>query len=390
MPFTLAACAEMLWRDRPIEWRASRLDEMGFQVGLWNWPDHDLDKLEKSGATFSIMNGYLRGRLTDDEGAAELLKTARETAQVGKRLGVARLNLHGTGLGEGGLPVTPVEVVTGAMWLKAGDTLAPHLRPGRRGGRGLHAGKPQPAGRPSRRALRPRRGHAGAGPAIDHPRLRLNLDLYHAQIGEGNLIDALPPGAALDRRDPGRRRARPLRAGHRRDQLCRRSRARSMPWAIAARSAWRHWPRATRRRRWRPSARRLRCRREDAAHTGASDGQAERQLSPQRRFVPHGKDKPPHPTLRADLPMGEVEPPTAPASPLTATARGFSHGVHRVGGTNGRGLTRRLRRTGRATGSPRKRRLGAARKGQAPSPGASRRPLPMGEVMSPPAAPASP
>jgi hydroxypyruvate isomerase len=61
-PFTLAACAEMLWRDRPIEWRAARLDELGFQVGLWNWPDQDLPKLEKSGATFSIMNGFLSGR----------------------------------------------------------------------------------------------------------------------------------------------------------------------------------------------------------------------------------------------------------------------------------------------------------------------------------------
>lgn len=25
--------------------------------------------------------------------------------------------------------------------------------------------------------------------AVDHPNLRLNLDLYHAQIGEGNLIE---------------------------------------------------------------------------------------------------------------------------------------------------------------------------------------------------------
>ncbi|MFM2388697.1 MAG: hypothetical protein RLZZ437_252, partial [Pseudomonadota bacterium] len=25
MTFQLAACAEMLWRDRPISWRASRL-----------------------------------------------------------------------------------------------------------------------------------------------------------------------------------------------------------------------------------------------------------------------------------------------------------------------------------------------------------------------------
>ncbi|MCZ7894845.1 TIM barrel protein, partial [Agrobacterium salinitolerans] len=122
-PFPLAACAEMLWRDKPIEWRASRLKEQGFGVGLWNWPEHDISKLEATGATFTIMNGYLTGRLTDDEGAAELLRTARETAQIGKRLGVQRLNLHGTGLGDRGLPVQPVEVVTGTMWLKAQETL---------------------------------------------------------------------------------------------------------------------------------------------------------------------------------------------------------------------------------------------------------------------------
>jgi hydroxypyruvate isomerase len=188
-PFILAACAEMLWRDKPIEWRAARLNELGFQVGLWNWPDHDLAKLAKSGATFSIMNGYLHGRLTDDEGAAELMKTARETAQVGKRLGVARLNLHGTGLGEGGLPVTPVEVVTGPMWVKARDTLCriadmaeaeevtftlenlnlPVDHPG------------VPFGRAE--------DTLALVSSVNHPRLKLNLDLYHAQIGEGNLIE---------------------------------------------------------------------------------------------------------------------------------------------------------------------------------------------------------
>ena len=71
--FPLAVCAEMLWQDKPIEWRVSKLTEMGFAVGLWNWPAHDLDKLEKTKANFSIMNGYLRGRLADDEGAEELL-----------------------------------------------------------------------------------------------------------------------------------------------------------------------------------------------------------------------------------------------------------------------------------------------------------------------------
>ncbi len=189
MTFPLAACAEMIWRDRPIEWRCARLAELGFDVGLWNWPDHDLAKLEKSGARFSIMNGYLRGWLTDDEGAAELLATARETARVGKRLGVARLNLHGTGLGEGGLPVQPIEVVTGAMWLKARDTLARVAEMAEEEGvvftlENLNLPVDHP-GVPFGRA----EDTLALVAAIDHPRLRLNLDLYHAQIGEGNLIE---------------------------------------------------------------------------------------------------------------------------------------------------------------------------------------------------------
>ena len=88
-PFTLAACAEMLWTDKAMDWRLKRLTEMGFQAGLWNWTNHDLTMLEKSGATFSSMTGYIRGRLSDDEGAAELLKTAKESVAVGKRLKVA-------------------------------------------------------------------------------------------------------------------------------------------------------------------------------------------------------------------------------------------------------------------------------------------------------------
>ena len=96
MAFQLAACAEMLWRDKPIHWRAARLHEMGFGVGLWNWPAWDLDALEKTGAHFTIMNGYLQCRLADDDGADMLIASARDTAQIGKRLGVDRLNLHGT------------------------------------------------------------------------------------------------------------------------------------------------------------------------------------------------------------------------------------------------------------------------------------------------------
>ena len=123
MTFQLAACAEMLWQDKPIHWRAARLHEMGFGVGLWNWPAWDLDALERTGANFTIMNGYLQGRLADAEGADMLLASAREAAQVGKRLGVARLNLHGTGLGDMGVPIPHIGAIAPGAEQRARDTL---------------------------------------------------------------------------------------------------------------------------------------------------------------------------------------------------------------------------------------------------------------------------
>ncbi len=188
MPFRLAACAEMLWPDRPIAWRCARLHEMGFEVGLWSAWEHDVDALAASGATFSIMNGYAVGRLSDPEGAEALVASCREVAEVGRRLGVARHNLHGTGLGEGGLPVR-AEVTTPQGWVRARDTLARVADLGEELGvtfalENLNTTVDHP-GVPFARAA----DTLALVAAVDHPRLRLNLDLYHAQIGEGNLIE---------------------------------------------------------------------------------------------------------------------------------------------------------------------------------------------------------
>ncbi|MCA8881774.1 MAG: TIM barrel protein [Rhodobacteraceae bacterium] len=186
--FKLAACAEMLWLDKPIDWRASRLKEMGFDVGLWYWQPHDHDKLIRTGATFTIVNGYLRGRLSDDAGAEELIATARQTVHGCRRLGIQRFNLHGTGLNAQGLPDRPVEHVTGAMWLKAQDTLKRICELAEEEDvvftlENLNLVTDHP-GTPFALA----EDTIALVSSIDHPRLRLNLDLYHAQLGEGNLI----------------------------------------------------------------------------------------------------------------------------------------------------------------------------------------------------------
>ncbi len=186
-PFQLAACAEMLWPDRPIEWRASRLAERDLGVGLWNWSDHDIGKLEKLGANYTIMNGYLEGRLSDTEGADMLLASAREAAEVGRRLGVDRLNLHGTGLGDGGLPIPSHGAFSPGMELRARDTLHRLCDLGEEFGVIFTLENLNPYDHPgcpfgSTAAV------LSLVSAVDRPQLRINLDLYHTQIGEGDLV----------------------------------------------------------------------------------------------------------------------------------------------------------------------------------------------------------
>lgn len=207
--FTLAVCAEMVFRDLPVTERIKRIDALGFQVEIWDWTRHDIDALAATGATFSSMTGYVTGRLADDEGAEDLLRTARQSIPVAKRLGIPRLNLHGTGLDPQGLPVTPSHEVTGAMWLKARETLSRLADLAEAEGvtfvlENLNAAVDHP-GVPFGRAA----DCLALVSSVNRPGLRLMLDLYHAQIGEGNLIElcraALPHIGEIQVADvPGR------------------------------------------------------------------------------------------------------------------------------------------------------------------------------------------
>jgi hydroxypyruvate isomerase len=169
--YTLAACAEMLFLELPIQERARRIHDLGFGVEIWDWTRHDLAALERSGAVFSSMTGYLRGSLTDEDGAAELIRTAAESAGAAARLGCPRLNLHGTGLDGQGLPAEPVtgEPTGPTFTLENLNTAVDH------------------PGVPFARAA----DTLALVAAVGRPGLRMNLDLYHAQIGEGNLIALL-------------------------------------------------------------------------------------------------------------------------------------------------------------------------------------------------------
>jgi hydroxypyruvate isomerase len=189
MAFVLAACAEMLYRDLPFVDRVRAIHDRGFAVEIWDWTTKDLPTLGATGATFTSMTGYVEGSLTEPDGIEALLASAERSIAASRSLGSPNLNLHGTGLDAEGLPVHPVETVTGAMWLRAVDTLSRIAELGRREGvvfclENLNTALDHP-GTPFARAA----DTAALVGAVGSAHLRMNLDLYHAQIGEGNLID---------------------------------------------------------------------------------------------------------------------------------------------------------------------------------------------------------
>jgi len=191
VPYSLSVCSEMVFTDLPLVERVQQIDAAGFGVEIWDWSSKDIDALAATGARFTSMTGYLRGTLTDPAGADELLATAAQAIPVARRLGITTLNLHGTGLGEGGLPVRPVEVVTGDMWLAAAATLQRIAGLGEREGvtfvlENLNTAVDHP-GVPFAKAA----DCLALVEAVGSPHLKMMLDLYHAQIGEGNLIELI-------------------------------------------------------------------------------------------------------------------------------------------------------------------------------------------------------
>lgn len=189
--YTLSVSAEMVFLDLPFIERVKRIHAMGFGVEIWDWTQKDIDALVATGARFTSMTGYISGNLTDEEGITQLLESAAESLQVAHRLNCPSLNFHGTGLNNVGLPVKPVEMVTGKMWLRAKATMDKLADLGQKAGKvftleNLNTAVDHPC-TPFAKA----EDTLALVSAVNSPFVKMNLDIYHAQIGEGNLIELI-------------------------------------------------------------------------------------------------------------------------------------------------------------------------------------------------------
>lgn len=189
--FTLAISSEMVFLDMPHIERVKKIHELGFAVEIWDWTQKDIAALAATGAHFTSMTGYVTGRLGDVEGAADLLKTAEQSIPAALALGKPNMNIHGTGLGEGGLPVTPCDEVTPAMWEQAEITLNEIADLGAKNdvtfileNLNLLVDHPRTPFALAKDVIK-------LVKAVNKPNLKMNFDIYHAQIGEGNLVELL-------------------------------------------------------------------------------------------------------------------------------------------------------------------------------------------------------
>ncbi|RKR19995.1 TIM barrel protein [Arthrobacter oryzae] len=209
MSFRLAVCAEMVYGELDLLDRVRRIHNQGFEVELWDTRGRKATALAATGARFSSMSGYFGGSLIDPDSADAVVASAEKLIPTALELGIERMVVHPAELGDGGRAVRPTYRSTGQMWLTGLRTLERLAVLGEKHGvtfalENLNTVLDHP-GIPLARA----KDTLTLVSAVDHPHVKMMLDLYHAQIGEGNLIElvkaALPWTGEIQVADvPGR------------------------------------------------------------------------------------------------------------------------------------------------------------------------------------------
>ncbi|MGA7204091.1 MAG: TIM barrel protein [Specibacter sp.] len=184
----LAVCAEMVFTELPFLERVRRIHDAGFDVEMWDSRGKDIKALQASGAVFSSMTGYAAGSVVDPDSCDEVVRTAAELVGVAVELGIPRMVVHSAELVDG-RATRPVHRSTGQMWLTGARTLERLGELGARHGitfclENLNTVLDHP-GIPLARA----KDTLALVEAVGHPNAKMMLDLYHAQMGEGNLIE---------------------------------------------------------------------------------------------------------------------------------------------------------------------------------------------------------
>jgi hydroxypyruvate isomerase len=192
--FQLSVCADTMFLDQPFRERASRIAQAGFLVEFWRWPERegDLDGLaDDPTITISAFTGYLGGCIVDPQGMDEFVEGCKRSLPVAHRLGCTTLFASSGELDADGQVVHPIARHAGRRWISAYNTLCRVAELGEKAEityvlEHLNTKVDHP-GFPFNHV----EDVAELVSAVDSPRLRMLLDVYHVQIEEGSVTQAI-------------------------------------------------------------------------------------------------------------------------------------------------------------------------------------------------------
>ncbi len=190
--FRLAVCAETFFCDLPFVERARKISEAGFLVDFWRWTDRNVDALADDPAiTIGGFTGYIGGSLVHPDGLATFLDGIERTLTVAARLDCRELVLSTGEIDHQGKVVHQIASHPITRWVTAYKGLCTIAELAEKhdvvysleplNTKVDHAGYPLNHVEDAVRLVE----------LVGSPRIKVLLDVYHVQIEEGNVTQAI-------------------------------------------------------------------------------------------------------------------------------------------------------------------------------------------------------
>jgi hydroxypyruvate isomerase len=189
---TLSVCADTFFLDLPFLDRVRAIRDAGFAVEFWQWRDRPIDDMARlADVRWTSFVGWLGGTALHPDGVADFLEGVRRSLEVADRLGCPRLILVTGELDERARPVHPPATHPITRWTTAYRAYSEVAAMATRAGvtyclENLNTKVDHPG-----YELPTVEDTAAIVDAVSSPNLRLLLDVYHAQIQEGNVVQLI-------------------------------------------------------------------------------------------------------------------------------------------------------------------------------------------------------
>ncbi|MCC7447913.1 MAG: TIM barrel protein [Anaerolineae bacterium] len=190
--FNLSVCADTVFLELPFEQRVQEISKAGFMVEFWGWQGRDIDGIAADPQVcVGIINGSGRGSIVHPDLAQTFLEDIEQILEVAKKLRLKTLNLLAGQLDNAGKALHPISLHPATTWITAYETLCRVAELAEKhdvvynlenlNTKVDHAGYPLPLVEDTARLVE----------QVGSPRIKILLDIYHAAIEEGNVIELI-------------------------------------------------------------------------------------------------------------------------------------------------------------------------------------------------------